>query len=145
MKTFIGNLLNRCGGARIALWLSGASVALLLVATGCTTKTESVAVDPTGTYALVSVDGKALPCSVQHNGSVTIKSGEFNINGDGTCSSKIILTTNGKEVTQEVKANYTRDGSTLLMKWERAGTTKGSVQGNTFTMNNEGMVFAYRK
>jgi hypothetical protein len=45
----------------------------------------------------------------------------------------------------EVKATYTRQGSTLTMQWEGAGTTTGTVQGDTFTMNNEGMAFAYRK
>ncbi len=31
------------------------------------------------------------------------------------------------------------------MKWERAGITTGTVEGSSFTMNNEGMNFAYRK
>jgi hypothetical protein len=31
------------------------------------------------------------------------------------------------------------------MKWQRAGMTIGSVEGNMFTMNNEGMVLAYRR
>jgi len=31
------------------------------------------------------------------------------------------------------------------MNWQGAGTTIGTVEGDTFTMNNEGMVFAYRK
>jgi hypothetical protein len=31
------------------------------------------------------------------------------------------------------------------MQWEGAGTTLGSINGNTFAMTNEGMVFAYRK
>jgi hypothetical protein len=31
------------------------------------------------------------------------------------------------------------------MRWQGAGMTIGSVAGDTFTMNNEGMVLAYRK
>ena len=31
------------------------------------------------------------------------------------------------------------------MKWEGAGTTTGTVEGYTFTINTEGMIFAYRK
>ena len=31
------------------------------------------------------------------------------------------------------------------MKWEGGGTTMGDVEGNTFTMDNEGRVFAYQK
>jgi len=29
--------------------------------------------------------------------------------------------------------------------WQGAGTTTGTIEGNTFTMENEGMVFAYKK
>jgi hypothetical protein len=31
------------------------------------------------------------------------------------------------------------------MRWDGAGMTTGSVDGNIFTMHNEGMVFVYRK
>jgi hypothetical protein len=31
------------------------------------------------------------------------------------------------------------------MQWKDAGTTTGTIEGNTFTMDNEGMVFAYKK
>jgi hypothetical protein len=48
-------------------------------------------------------------------------------------------------ITREVKATYTRQGSKLTMQWEGAGMTTGTVEGDMFTMNNEGMVFSYRK
>jgi hypothetical protein len=51
----------------------------------------------------------------------------------------------GRDAAIEVKATYTRDGQKLTMQWQGAGRTIGSVEGDTFTMNNEGMVFAYRK
>ena len=44
-----------------------------------------------------------------------------------------------------VEATYTVSGTNLTMRWEGAGTTTGSVKGNDFTMNNEEMIFAYRK
>ena len=31
------------------------------------------------------------------------------------------------------------------MKWQGAGMTIGTVEGDTFTMDNEGMVFVYKK
>lgn len=31
------------------------------------------------------------------------------------------------------------------MRWQGAGVTVGSVEGDTFTMDNEGQVFLYRK
>jgi hypothetical protein len=104
-------------------------------------------VDPAGVYTLVSVDGKPVPASVSHEGAtVTVRSGTFTINADGTCISRIVFAPpSGTEVTREVSATYTKDGSNLTMLWKGAGETVGTIDGATFTMNNEGMVFIYRK
>ena len=97
-----------------------------------------------GTYNLVTVDGQKVPCTVQHEGhTMTISSGSFVIGGDGNCGSKMVLA--GFDRAIEVKATYTREGQKLTMKWQGAGMTVGTVEGDTFTMNNEGMVFAYRR
>jgi len=100
--------------------------------------------NPVGTYALVTVDGNKVPCTVQHEGhTMTIKSGVFIINADGTCSSKMFLA--GRDAAIEVKAAYTREGPKLTMQWQGAGMTIGTVEGDKFTMDNEGMVFVYKK
>lgn len=114
---------------------------------GCKTKpTATAGISPTGDYTLVSVDGQPLPCVVAHAGSPTVKSGRFTIHPDGTCASKIVLSTpTGGDLIREVKATYTQTGPQLTMKWAGAGTTTGNLAGDTFTMNNEGIVFAYRK
>jgi hypothetical protein len=103
--------------------------------------------DPTGVYALVAVNGNQMPASISHEGtSLQVRSGSFTIKGDGTCSTKtVFVPPTGSEATREVSATYTRDGAKLTMRWQGAGTTTGTVEGNTFTMNNEGMVFVYRK
>ncbi|HVO52758.1 MAG TPA: hypothetical protein VMV60_17315 [Thermoanaerobaculia bacterium] len=94
----------------------------------------------------MSVDGNAVPATVRHGATLTVKSGVFIINADGTCSSKLVFSPpSGGDITREVKATYTRQRPTLTMKWEGAGTATGTVEGDTFTMNNEGMVFTYRK
>lgn len=103
--------------------------------------------DHTGEYVLVSVNGSDLPASVSH-GSANVKviAGTFEIRADGTCRSKTVFDPlTGSEIEREVAATYTRDGSKLTMKWEGAGMTVGTVEGNIFTMDNEGMVFVYRK
>jgi hypothetical protein len=116
---------------------------------GCRTDDpgSSAKVDPSGVYSLVSVDGKALPCEVMHGETpMTIKSGVFTINADHTCHSLMTFSAAGHEdVSREVKATYNLEGAELTMKWERAGTTVGRVDGNRFTMTNEGMVLAYEK
>lgn len=107
----------------------------------------AVGADDTGRYVLVSVNGNDVPTSVSHGGvSVMVNSGVFEIDADGTCRSKtVFVPPSGSEIEREVAATYKRDGSTLTMKWEGAGMTVGTLEGGTFTMDNEGMVFVYRK
>ncbi len=103
--------------------------------------------DFAGVYALVSVNGNPVPASISHQGTaLQVRSGTFTIIADGTCSSKtIFVTPSGTEVAREVSATYTKDGSRLTMEWKGAGETFGTIQGNTFTMDNEGIVFVYSK
>ena len=136
----------------LAAWLAiGPALLICCLAflwAGCGPAAKAPAdINPVGNYKLVSVDGKPVPCSVNPDGhDMQVQSGLFVINTDGTCSSKITLAKpGGGEAAIEVKATYTRQAGTLTMKWERAGTTTGTVKGDDFTMNNEGMVFAYRR
>jgi len=103
--------------------------------------------NPVGTYALVSVNGNKLPYTVKHEqATMIIKSGAFVINADGTCISKMVFSVPPRaDSSRDVKATYTHQGSKLSMKWEGAGKTVGTLEGDTFTMNNEGMIFVYRK
>jgi len=116
--------------------------------TGCQQSAKvDTGTNPAGTYTLVSVDGNQVPCAVNHEGhALNVKSGTFIINPEGTCSSKVAFSVpGGGENSREVKATYTREGQKLTMHWEGAGMNTGTVNGDTFTMNNEGMIFAYRK
>lgn len=103
--------------------------------------------DPVGVYTLVSVDGKNVPASVSHDGvHLQVRSGTFAFNPGQTCGTKtVFVPPSGTEVIREVSATYTRTGSKLAMKWHGAGTTSGTIEGDTFTMENEDMVFVYRK
>lgn len=127
-----------------AFWLSLLAV---IVSCGCNPKAKTAAdISPVGSFALVSVDGDKVPATIQHGATLTVKSGVFIISADGTCSSKLVFSPpSGGDVTREVKATYTRQGPTLTMKWEKAGTTTGTIDGDAFTMNNEGMIFTYRR
>ena len=108
---------------------------------------SGVVVDAVGEYTLVSVDGKIVPATVSHDGSsLQVRSGKFSINADGSCSTTtVFVPPNGKEVAREVSAKYTQAGATLTMTWKGAGMTCGTIEGKTFTMNNEGMLFVYTK
>lgn len=103
--------------------------------------------DITGTYALVSINGQPLPFTIDHDGvAITIRSGRFVINADKTCASSMtFVVASGQEMTRDVSATYTRDGSKLTMTWTGAGVTTGTADGKTFTFDNEGMALAYKK
>jgi hypothetical protein len=119
-----------------------------LVLSACQKQPARVnATDIAGVYALVSVNGKPVPADASHDGAtLQVRSGAFTIQADGTCSSKMVFVPpSGTEVTREVGATYTQDGSKLTMQWKGAGKTVGTIAGDTFTMNNEGMVLVYRK
>ena len=119
-----------------------------MVAGGCQAPRPAVAsVDATGTYRLVSVDGKPVPATISHDGhALEVRSGSFVIGADGTCSTQTVFAPpSGKEVTRDVTAKYTQDGAALTMRWKGAGTTVGTVDGANFTMDNEGLLFVYRR
>ncbi len=128
----------------------GLLAALLLTAlTGCKGEPQPAAadLDPVGIYPLVSVNGKALPCKLNHEGvNLTVKAGTFTINRSGTCRSVCAYSAPPHpDMIREVKAAYTLKGATLTLRWSGAGTTQGQINGDTFTMTNEGAIFSDRK
>jgi hypothetical protein len=121
---------------------------LLLMLTGCQHKAVvQSAPDLAGTYALASVDGQPVPCVVTHeNTTMTVQSGAFTITADGHCTSRMTVTVGSqKDMTIVREASCRQNGAELVMRWKGMGMTKGTVAANDFTMNNEGMVFVYRK
>jgi hypothetical protein len=146
MKTELNRtsaILSTKHALRLVLLLSAG---ILLSACKQETKVAPGA-DPTGVYTLVSVNGNKVPASISHDGTaLQVRSGSFTIKADGTCgTSTVFVPPSGKEVTRDVSATYTKDGSKLTMQWQGAGRTTGTIDGNTFTMDNEGMMFVYKK
>lgn len=103
--------------------------------------------DIAGTYTLVSINGTPLPFTVTHEGpGIRVTSGTFTIRPDGTCATlTAFVMPSGQAQSREVSATYVRDGSRLTMQWQGAGVTNGTVDGETFTMDNEGQLFLFRK
>lgn len=103
--------------------------------------------DIAGIYYLVAVDGSAVPGTVSHDGvPLEVRAGTFIISADGTCFSRMhFVPPGGEEMIREVRAQYTREGSRLIMQWENAGMTEGTVEGETFVMDNHGMIFQYKR
>jgi hypothetical protein len=133
---------------RIFVLKLGAVLTAGLLLTACAAGTSGVSGGGlVGVYRLVSVDDKPLPAGVDHGGTTLwVRSGSFTFHADGTCGTRTtFVPPSGTEIVREVRADYTRDGSRLRMRWHGAGTTSGSIQGDTFTLNNGGMTFVYRR
>ncbi len=131
---------------RVAMGVVAVGVALTMV--GC--KPRWVATDeavPAGVYTLASVDGSPVPAKVTHGGhSMEVRSGTLTFEAGNACGTRTVFAlTGGKEIVREVQATYTKSGADLKMKWKGAGTTTGTLEGGTFTLNNEGMLFVYRR
>jgi len=119
-----------------------------LVLSACTKQDSTLKdADFAGEYALISVNGKPTPANITHEGAaMQVHSGTFTVKTDGTCITKTgFVPSSGTSLVREVSATYTKDGYKLTMQWKGAGKTVGTIQGNTFTMDNEGMVFVYSK
>ncbi|MBT8137944.1 MAG: hypothetical protein KJO54_13090 [Gammaproteobacteria bacterium] len=117
--------------------------ALLLAACQAGVRPDAV----TGIYYLTSVDGAPIPGNVTHDGvDLFISSGTFIISADGTCLSVTdFAPPGGDTMRREVHAKYVVEDGRLAMTWEGAGVTHGSVDGDTFTMDNHGMIMEYRR
>ena len=103
-----------------------------------------------GVYKLATVNGKPVPTAVAHEGAnLEVRSGTFTITAEGTCQSQMtFVPPSGKEATVNTSATYILQGTNLnqlKMQWRGAGMTDGTIAGETFTMDNEGMVFGYKK
>jgi hypothetical protein len=128
--------------------MAAVAVGVALAMVGC--KPARVATNetvPAGVYTLVSVDGSPVPAKVTHGGhAMEVRSGTLTFEADNACGTRTVFApTGGKEVVREVQATYTRTGADLEMKWKGAGGTTGTLEGETFTLNNEGMLFVYRR
>lgn len=140
-------LVNVSAMARHAVQFCAVLAAALLLSACKHEANVAGGVDPAGVYALIAVDGKNVPASIAHDGvAVQVRSGVFTFNPDGTCGTKtVFVPPSGAEVTREVTATYKRNGPNLTMRWKGAGVTTGTIDGDTFTMNNEGLLFVYKK
>jgi hypothetical protein len=131
-----------------------ASALTMAVAWGCgggggssgpTTRTTAAEI---GTYALASLDGRALPASIAEGGAqVEVISGTLTL---GAGNSVGISTTfrpspGAATQTREVSGTYRLQGSSLTFSYTNGGGNTGTLNGDTLQMTNEGVAWLYRR
>jgi len=119
---------------------------LYLSACGPANKTTEVS-DITGAYKLVSINGHELPYAPPHEGGAPqVLSSTLTLNPYGTFSMTMTYgTSSGGSVSRDFHGTYTREDSVLRFQWEGAGQTPATLEGNTITIDNEGIFFTYQK
>ncbi len=102
---------------------------------------------PEGTYALSSIGGASLPCTPPHEGGAPeVRSGAIRLNADGTFTSTMAYGfPDGREGGRDFRGTWTREGVSFVLRWEGAGVTTATLDGDTLTMDNEGFAFVYRR
>ena len=115
--------------------------------TACSHRKSSAVHSPIGTYQLVEVNGQAIPTTLLHDGiEIRVVSGQLVLTEYGEVTSETVFgPPAGADIHRRVDASYTQNGNELLLRWKGAGVTKGSLGEESFRMNNEGMIFEYRK
>lgn len=101
-----------------------------------------------GAYTLVSVDGHALPYSPYHEGqqSPRIIAGSIKLREGGAFVSSMSFSRPvGGPMIRQFEGTYVKEGDDYLLRWEGAGQTQVTIEGDTLTMNNEGNLFVYPK
>jgi hypothetical protein len=105
-------------------------------------------VDPSTTDTLIAVDGHALPYAPCHEGRTgpvvqastrTLKAGTTFVS-TGAYRVPAVRT-----VTRDFSGTYTRTGAVLTLRWDGASQTTASLDGDAFTMVNEGSRFTHRR
>jgi len=124
-----------------------AVLATAFVLAGCNSQRSTQQNPSIGTYELTSVNRASVPCEITHQGQkLRIDSGVFKILTDRECETLTqFQSPAGQPVKRNVKATYTQNGNSLTFRWKGAGTTSGTLIQDTLTMNNEGMLFTYKR
>lgn len=101
-----------------------------------------------GTYALLSLNGIALPTSISE-GSIQIEvtSGALTIGVGNTVRTSTTFRPGpgAAPVTNEVSGTYSIQGSTLSISYSNGGRSTATLNGGALQMVNEGVTWLYRR
>jgi hypothetical protein len=120
-----------------------------------TTTPATSATDPSGTpascvgtYTLVAIDGNPLPYAPLHEGRrlIIVQSGTSTLKPDGTFTSTMSYTNpTGAAFSRDFSGTYTLEDNRIAYTWHGAGRTTATIDGNTITMDNEGVLYTSRR
>jgi hypothetical protein len=103
--------------------------------------------DHFGTYVLTTIDGNQLPFNPTGAGrGPQFRSGAITLQPNGNFKSALTYRMpDGQVATRDSSGSYTREGSSFKLQWNGAGVTTGTLEGSTFTIEDDGLRCVYRK
>ena len=103
--------------------------------------------DHTGTYVLDTINGRKLPFNPLPRISTTeFSSGAITLQADGSFVATIShRASDGKVTKRDSSGSYTKEGSSFRLEYTGRGTATATLEGNTFTVNDDDLKLVYRK
>jgi hypothetical protein len=137
----------------LALPLAGL---LAACAPGAVIAPDALATPPAGTYLLVTVAGQPVPHTPVVPGRPPdapplpmIVGATLVIVGDGTFRQHMTYRfpegDGWRPAERDFTGTWTRDDDGFLLRWDGAGSTPASLQGEEFRYDSAGMVLAFRR
>lgn len=102
--------------------------------------------DIPGYYVLATVIGEKLPTTVSRGDEkLRVRRGHFIIKADGGCNNRVVFARlSGDDFTRSVNGSCTRNGSELNIQWYDAGQTEATIEGDSFKINDQGVMYVYK-
>jgi hypothetical protein len=122
--------------------------ALVLLPCGCRKNASAgKSSDYIGTYTLDTINGRKLPFNpLPRIATTEFSSGAITLQADGSFVATIShRTSDGKVSKRDASGSYTKAGSSFRLEYKGRGTATATLEGNTFTVNDEDMKLVYRK
>ena len=132
-----------------------ASAGLLCAISGVA-QSQAALASLAGIYRLVTVDGHAIPFTPVHPGAPAnagpgpeVLASTMIVRPDGSfimaMSYRFVVDKQPRFTAQAFSGRWQSEGDAYVGRWDGAGSTPLRLSGDTLVMNNEGMLFAYRR
>ncbi len=126
-------------------------ILVLLACTACGGKDPAAvtpAGDEVGSYALVSLNGAALPATVAEGGTqMVVRSGSLTLQQGGKLLSDVSFRvgTDSTWRSNPLTGTYQRQGNTLTFSYSNGGAMTSTLAGSELQFVNEGVTWHFRK
>ena len=124
---------------------------VLAVACGKDSSTQPTMASVAGSWVLTSVNGASLPAVISQTGTAKVEMVSNVVTamaaGAYTDVYQVRTTINGQSTTTTttVTGTFSVSGTSVTLHSSTGGSSAGTIAGNTFTMNQDGLVLVFTK